>query len=70
MLKSKKMLIPVIILVLLAIAFWYTNVKRVEAGYFDDGYWITVKSTSILFLASMTGMVIAFLLNNNGGKNK
>jgi hypothetical protein len=33
----------------------------------DYGYWITVNSTAyILFLESMTRMVIAFLLN--GGK--
>lgn len=46
-----------------SLVYYYSNIKRVESGYFTDPLWITINSAAyIIFFATITGFVVAKLL--------
>jgi uncharacterized membrane protein len=63
----KKKYFNIMILSLMIIsgyALYWTNVKRVEIGYFDDGIWIFWNSFAyVVFFGLITGFVLGNLLN-------
>jgi hypothetical protein len=47
---------------------YYTNQKRVEVGYFDDGEWIFYNSVAyVVFFGLITGFVISNLIGRANG---
>jgi len=71
----------VIILIASFIFYWYTNLKRVEVGYYpsdavldaakmsDITFWMTLNTVAyVIFLASMTGTLVAYLTNGSNKK--
>lgn len=50
---------------LVGLAYGYSNMERVSAGYFTDSFWITVNSILyVVFFGLMSGTLLAYILGN------
>jgi len=48
-----------LVTLIVVIVYHYSNIKRTQAGYFEDPFWMTVNTTAYLFFfAVMTGYVV------------
>jgi len=60
-----RILPALVITALIGIAYGYSNVERVAAGYFTDGFWMTINSVLyVVFFGLMSGTVLAIILGN------
>jgi|TARA_R100000049_G_scaffold4330_1_gene9799 hypothetical protein len=61
--KFKQFIWPFILLIVSGIFYHYTNLKRAEAGYFIDPFWITLNGIAwIAFFGIMTATALTFLI--------
>ncbi len=59
------------IIIFSTLLYYYSNQKRVEGGYFNDPFWITVNTIAyILFFAVMTGFVVGKVVKNKKQKGR
>jgi hypothetical protein len=50
---------------LVGLAYGYSNMERVNAGYFASGFWITVNSILyVAFFGLLSGTLLAYILGN------
>jgi len=55
----------VVMTAITGIAYGYSNIQRVNAGYFTDGFWITVNSVLyVTFFGLMSGTLLVVVLGN------
>jgi len=59
-----------VITAIFGITYGYSNVERVNAGYFTDGFWMTMNSILyVIFFGLMSGTVLAIILGNLKAEN-